>query len=258
MTASQITKLLEARHAKDVFVPECKMGAAGSRILDGWALLSTWSPLTTIGYEIKVSRSDWTQDQKFDEYRAACHLFMVVAPKGVVQPGELPHGVGLLEPLGAGTGCRLVLRGKAVRQEPDTSKLVKLMAHVLMWRKDTRDYGMQTKAQRASHWRVWADERQDFQLVGRSVRGHMRKILVDAIDAKNRAESRAQALEAADAILRELGVTPSTYHWNTRRQIEAALRKDAEGTIADINATIERLARLRNRIEQPEVTEATR
>ena len=99
MTEAEITRLLEDRHVKDIFVPQCKMGSAGSKTLDGWALLPTWSPLTTIGYEIKVSRSDWTHDQKHEQYRAVCHLFFVVAPKGVVRIGELAAGVGLLEPI---------------------------------------------------------------------------------------------------------------------------------------------------------------
>lgn len=220
MTANHLTELLRARHVKDIFVPECKMGAGGSRTLDGWALLPTWSPLTAIGYEIKVSRSDWLQDQKFEEYRSACHLFFVVALRGVVQIGELPPGVGLLEPIGQGTGCRLVMRAKATRGTPDDARLVRLMAHVLMWRKDQRDYGAQTREQRAAFWKSWVAEREDFHVVGRSVRGRMRQILDEAIQAKQTAESRARRLEDVDAVLTELGIRPGWDRWSTRRSVE--------------------------------------
>lgn len=248
-SARILTGLLEERHAKDVFVPECKMGEAGSRTLDGWALLPTWSPLTSIGYEIKVSRSDWLQDQKFEEYRSACHLFFVVAPKGVVQSGELPTGVGLIEPVGEGSGRRLLMRAKASRQEPDKAKLVRVMAHVLMWRKDQRSGFAQSREQRASFWKKWVDERQDFATIGRSVKGRMRTILAEAIKERQAAEFRAKQLEDADAVLRELGVTPGWDRWSTRRHVEEALRTEADATMAAIDDAVAKIEALRRRIE---------
>jgi len=225
------------------------MGAAGSRILDGWALLPTWSPLTTIGYEIKVSRSDWLQDQKYEDYRTGCHLFYVVAPKGIVQKAELPNGVGLIEPIGKGDGERLVMRVKGVRQQPDPSVLVHLMAHVLMWRKDDREKGAQTREQRAAFWQKWVEEKQQFHAIGRSVKGRMRTILRDALDDRARADARAKELEGVQAILDELGVKPNFNIWSTRRQIESALNGVAKETIMDLTGTIERLVSLRGRLQ---------
>jgi hypothetical protein len=248
MNATQISSLLADRHAKDVFVPECKMGSAGSRTLDGWALLPTWSPLTTIGYEIKVSRSDWLRDQKFEAYRSACHLFFVVAPKGIVQAGELPTGVGLLEPIGKGPGCRLVMRGKATRGTPDEAKLARLMAHVLMWRKDQRDYGALTREGRAAFWRRWVDEQRDYDAIGRSVRGRMRQILRDAVDARRVAESRAKGLEYADEVLKELGVRAGWDRWSMKRNIERALEQEAGQTLANIDSAVTSLSTLRQRV----------
>lgn len=247
-TAVELSTLLAARHSDGIYVPECKMGQVGSRTLDGWALLPTWSPLTSIGYEIKVSRSDWLQDQKFEEYRSACHLFYVVAPKGIVSVGELPGGVGLLEPIGQGTGRRLVMRVKSIRQEPDAAKLVRLMAHVLMWRKDMSNGFAQSRERRAAFWRAFVEEKKDFHVVGQSVKGRMRSMLKEAIDGRRLAEFKAEQLDEARIALEELGVKPGHDRWVTRRNIEAALRQGANETIADLSTTIERLANLRNRV----------
>ena len=242
MTATQLQRLLKQRHTGDVYVPECKMGAAGSRSLDGWALLPTWSPLTTIGYEIKVSRSDWLQDQKFEFYRSVCHLFFVVAPKGVAALAELPQGVGLLEPIGKGTGMRLVMRSKPVRQEPDGDKLVRLMAHVLMWRRDISE--APDRPRRAEIWRRWVEERQEFRAIAMSVKGRMRTLLTEALDARSRAESNASRLQDTADVLKELGITAGYDRWSTKRAIERALTSHQTETLAAVRAAVKALQRV--------------
>jgi hypothetical protein len=95
MTAAGLLAMLETRHSNDVFVPECKDGPTQTRShlrLDAWVLLKTWSPITTIGYEIKVDRGDWRRDDKLHQYMPLCHLLYVVALKGVVPADELPAG----------------------------------------------------------------------------------------------------------------------------------------------------------------------
>jgi hypothetical protein len=53
------------------------------------------------GFEIKVSRGDWHRELahpgKAEEMAMFCDHWWIVAPKGVVQDGELPPGWGLLE-----------------------------------------------------------------------------------------------------------------------------------------------------------------
>src|SRR5688500_2367282 len=110
--------MLASRHLDAVFVAECKDGPTQTRShlrLDAWVLAKTWSPITTIGYEIKVDRADWRRDDKLHNYMPLCHLLYVVAPKGVVPIEELPQGVGLLEPVGQ--AGRLQARRRAARRE---------------------------------------------------------------------------------------------------------------------------------------------
>lgn len=251
ITASALGDLLASRHAGDVFVPQCKMGEVGSRVLDAWALLPTWRPLTAIAYEIKVSRSDWLRDAKLDAYRACCHLLVVVAPKGVVLPAELPTGAGLLEPIGQGTGQRLLMRVKPVRHAPDDAALVRLMAYVLMWRRDERaDRAYGSREQRAARWRAWVDERKDFRVISSDVKGRMRAMLTDALADKARAESHAARLSEAAEILRELGVPPVGDPWWQRRKIEDALCAESDVALGSIDQALTALTALRRRIAQ--------
>ncbi len=152
MTADTIQKMLAQRHADAVFVPECKDGPTQTRShrrLDAWVLLKTWSPITTIGYEIKVDKADWRRDEKIHDYMPLCHLLYVVAPKGIVPADELPAGVGLMEPVG--DAGRLQVRRKAARRE--IALPAELMVYVLMCRtKITRDRFDVEPAER--HWRT--------------------------------------------------------------------------------------------------------
>lgn len=62
ITAKAILELLRAKHAEDVFVPECKTGPSQGHDhsrFDAWVMKKSWANAATIGYEIKVSRSDF-------------------------------------------------------------------------------------------------------------------------------------------------------------------------------------------------------
>lgn len=235
--------LLADRHVGHLYIPECKLGSSGTRVLDAWALLPTWSPITTIGYEIKNTRSDWVRDQKFLEYRPVCHLLVVVAQKGIVTKGELPDGIGLLEP----AGNRLVMRVKPARMEPDWRAMGLLMTHILMWRvRVDRARGLSREG-RIQHWREFVEQKREFSLIGHSVAGRMRVLLRDALDRANVAERKAVRLAEAAAILDTLGVRLDT--WDLRQEIE---RKVAEaggaGVVRDIDALIHALGAVRERL----------
>ncbi len=71
-----------------------------------------------IGHEIKVSRADWLSElrnpQKAGAFAGLLSEFYVVAPKGVVQPGELPDGWGLL----VFHPSRITVARRAVTEDP--------------------------------------------------------------------------------------------------------------------------------------------
>ena len=127
--------LLETKHTKDVFIAECKNGETwGARDLlklDAWVLQRTYSPLTTIGYEIKCSRADFENDQKWIGYLDLCHLFYFVCPAGLIRSTDIPSNIGLIWVSKSG---RLHTKRKATRAIPDIQKQNGLLIYALMSR----------------------------------------------------------------------------------------------------------------------------
>jgi len=114
VTAAQILEHLQKLHVGAtppwVFYSEVKSGPSwgqktpwGTRnedlyIMDAVAIKKSWSRPCIEGYEIKVSRSDFLRDKKWQNYQAYCHKFSFVCPPGIVTLDDLKeHGdVGLL------------------------------------------------------------------------------------------------------------------------------------------------------------------
>lgn len=77
-------------------------GWKSTRYCDAMAM-SLWPSrgLELIGFEVKVSRSDWIRElkkpDKADELSRSCHRWYVVAPPATVDLAELPSKWGLLE-----------------------------------------------------------------------------------------------------------------------------------------------------------------
>lgn len=134
-TAKDIENILAKHYSKDVFIPQCKNGETWSAHnllkLDAWVLRRTYSPLTTIGYEIKVSRQDFENDQKWTGYYDLCHLFYFVCPAGLIRNTDVPNNVGITW---VSKNGRLHTKKVAERHEPDIHKLNSLLIYSLMSR----------------------------------------------------------------------------------------------------------------------------
>lgn len=106
-TETRMIDLLRARYKEDkgwAFVSHVgdTTGFDKSRTADGVAM-HTWPSrkYETLGFEVKVSRSDWTRElgkpAKAESVQRYCHQwFLVVPDAAIVKPGELPLGWGLL------------------------------------------------------------------------------------------------------------------------------------------------------------------
>lgn len=113
ITAKDVRAMLAVRYAPPEWRIEHEL-TLNVRRLDTVAL-RMWGGsgrgYEVLGFEIKVSRADWLREltsiEKAAEWAHVVDRFFVVAPKGVVQEGELPRDWGLLEVTGTGTGLRL-------------------------------------------------------------------------------------------------------------------------------------------------------
>ena len=116
-TASHIKMLLAKRYCQPewsiFFEVADEAGGRATRYTDAVAM-NLWPSrgLSIVGFEIKVSRSDWVKElrdpAKADAMMRNCDQWWVVAAKGIVQDGELPPTWGLLEVDGRGLVQRTV------------------------------------------------------------------------------------------------------------------------------------------------------
>lgn len=98
--ATDIKHALSLKHREDFFLTEVKNGSTWSNnalaIMDALAIKKSWAKPCLTGYEVKVSRSDFMNDEKWPIYKSLCHRFYFACPKDLIQPDELPDDVGLV------------------------------------------------------------------------------------------------------------------------------------------------------------------
>lgn len=172
ITAKAILELLRAKHAEDVFVPECKTGPSQGHDhsrFDAWVMKKSWANAATIGYEIKVSRSDFLRDQKWPNYLPFCNSLYFVAPRAIILPSEMPEGVGLITVSEGGT--RLTTSRKAAyRSIADPAQLLR---YILMCRTrittESESYRGVTREESAAQWAAWLAEKGSARDVGHRV-----------------------------------------------------------------------------------------
>ncbi len=110
VTSDDIKKALALQSGDDFFITECKNGSTffppsqGLLKFDGLQIAKSWThPKITI-YEVKVSRGDFHQDNKWNLYLQYCNEFYFVVPKGLIKKDELPDHIGL-QYYNPETGC---------------------------------------------------------------------------------------------------------------------------------------------------------
>lgn len=168
-SAKQIENLLARRHSDDIFIPECKDGPthiANHLRMDAWSMKRSWTNSLSIGYEIKVSRQDFLNDQKWHNYLQYCNEFYFVCPSGLIDKSELPAEVGLLYV--AKTGTRLFKKKPAQRRIVDLPE--SLLKYILICRADIRsERYLDCKERNISYWKNWLEEKKENQVLGYKV-----------------------------------------------------------------------------------------
>lgn len=172
MTENDIIKLLETRHSSDVFVAQCKDGPTWGQKhlrLDAWAMKRSWVNFRTIGYEIKVARSDFLSDKKWKNYLPYCQEFYFVSPHDVIRKEEVPESAGLIHATKNGT--KLYTRKPATFREIEDP--VALYLYILMSRaKIMPPYSPEVYPgyeREKSYWENWIRERKLDHRFGRRV-----------------------------------------------------------------------------------------
>lgn len=143
MTAHDIRALLHIRHQDDLLIEELYSGSpkmdagCGKARMDAWVMTRSWANPRYICYEIKVSRSDFMQDNKWPEYLGACTEFYFAVAPGVMDPKECPDEAGML--VATTNGGRLICKKKAPKREPDYHRIFNVIKSAMM--RDSSDCG---------------------------------------------------------------------------------------------------------------------
>lgn len=258
LTAKQVVGLLAARHTKDVFVAECKVGpthAVGGRVprLDAWAMPRSWSKPSVHGYEVKVARQDFLRDEKWAEYMTYCNCMWFVAPKSLIQLEELPPEVGLLEV--SKNGKRLFTRRKAVERDVEIPE--DLWRYVLMCRAVISERDIDLERSSTAYWERWLRERKRKNELGYEVRGKIRDI-ANRLQVENDRLTRENEVFADVRKILDAAGIDSVDRWYTRNEVQRKIDDQQAGYRRDLKrALFEATRAIQNLEEEIEAVAST-
>ena len=215
MKSHDIKKALACKHTKDFFLSECKTGSSMTDFLqfDGYAIKKSWTNLRFTGYEIKVSRGDFLQDQKWRGYLPYCNEFYFVCPKDMIKPTEIPDGIGLIYCYPDTHVLRIVKRPKFREIEIPTN----LLLYAIMWRVEDNKYPFFNRKE--EYFKQWLKNKEYGYYLGREVSKSFSK-KIDEMENINREninlKAKLQHYEKIKEILRENNIKT----WNDNQCLE--------------------------------------
>jgi len=253
LTHGEIVALLAKRHSKDVFVPECKTGPTwyGNPIrLDAWAMPRSWAHWDTWGYEVKASRADFLQDDKWPRYLDYCHHFAFVCPWEMIKVSEVPEGAGLIWVTSG--GHRLHTKVKAPRREIEVP--AELLIYILMSRTVVcgrlMDDGIPHGADRErslAYWREWLVQKEESREIGYRVSSALAARVAQADSDLRVAKTMMERVGGVDKELQEqLGISLNELAgWGS---VRAGRLQDAATGVPD--SLLRDMAELERRLER--------
>jgi len=261
--AWQIIKALARRHRMDAFFTEVKNGPTQTRAnhnkIDALAIKLSWTQFNITGYEVKVSRSDFMRDSKWQAYLPMCNqLYFAVAP-GVCEITEVPDVCGLVR-FTANGGLRTLKKAPWREIEPPV-EMYKYLLFSRVGSFEVQDR-MRPRSQRILDneriqlFKDYVDGRLDLKMLGYRLG---KKVIQDIADVKKRnaeLEYRLRDMKNADdeltAICRALDVTSNYEREKACLNVIEHMRQSGGVTptmanqIAQISAISRRLAEAMN------------
>jgi hypothetical protein len=260
MTARDIEAALISKYReKYVCVPQCKTGATqiatNLGIIDMWVMAKSWAHPRVIGFEIKVSRSDFLNDTKWPGYLEYCNEFYFVVPStNIATPEEMPDGVGLM--VVSTTGNVIYTKRKAAYRDAPIPE--DIYRYILMCRaRIDPEYQGRDKAE---YWRNWLTTKEVNRELGYAVSEELRRAINDEIEKAREENKRIrrenenlleikEALEKAGIEWRRLS------SWNAPGKVVERLEEFESGLSArtrnDIQTCISALQRIQEVTSEP-------
>ena len=208
--SSDIIKLLERKYPIENFlsVPECKIGSTWFKSMcsrfDMWVMARSWAHPRFIGCEIKVARSDFLSDNKWQNYLPYCTEFYFVAPPGIIDPGEVPEAAGLMV---TSKNCKQLITKKKAPVR-DVAIPQSIFIYLLMCR--TRVTVDNTARCQEAIWRDRLRQMKVNKSLGWDVAKHISRLVdkkvKDVIDENQTLKEENRRLEMVKCCMDELGI----------------------------------------------------
>ncbi len=220
--ALDLMRELRNRHVQDVFLEEMS-GASTAHRMDAWAMPRSWSKFTTIGYEIKVSRGDFLQDQKWHNYLGLCHEFYFVCPWGLIKPEELPGGCGLMYL--TKTGNRLQIKRKAPRrQDADPTVMTRAIMRASAFENGfggARQRTVQNRTERIAEMEQYIEDRHAGRRAAARLSSDYRRRITDAERTAKDAEYQLGLMRWVRDELKKIGIDgPVQGKWQVQSELD--------------------------------------
>lgn len=232
--AKDIIDALSIKHEKDVFVSECKIGSSwylhNCQRLDAWVMNKSWSNPLVTGYEVKVSRGDFNQDNKWRGYLDYCNEFYFVCPVGLIKPDEISKEAGLRYVYA--NSKKIMTKKKAPYRDVQIPE--EIFRYVLMCRIKVRGEYINRKEDEKKYWKDWLKTKEinksfGWQL-GNTLRKTIEKKIIDAEAHNKDLEKKIKNLENAVRILESLGIdTDGYFQWHLEEKIKDKLKQIETG-----------------------------
>jgi len=233
ITARVLLDALLNKHWEDVCIPECKVGSTwlttGCLRLDLWVMKKSWANPKTYCYEIKISRSDFVNDDKWQKYLEYCSDFYFVTPPGIIEPNELPPEAGLF--VSTKNGTRLYCKKKAITREvkiPEDLFRYILMARTII--ETERDY----KGSKKALFETWLEEKKVNRelgwLVSKALREEIDKKILKVEEENERLLNQNKQYEEIKELLKKIGANPyDVLGWNGEDRFREILKNTELG-----------------------------
>ncbi len=251
ITAGRVMNLLAVRHSDDVFVAECTAKPKSFR-MDAWAMRTSYSRPAIWGYEVKVSRRDFVQDNKWSEYMDHCNEFYFVSPSGVIDPSEVPEEAGLIWV--AQTGTRLYTKKKAPRRKV---KIPEQFWRYLVMKGWSTPRQMDYDDAR-EYWRKWLENRElDWRFghhVSKAIAETVEKEVTKVARENKHLKHENAQYESIKGMLEEMGLSVSDSSWHVRQKldeirsgVDKEMKRKVESALRSLQGMMEVINEIENR-----------
>jgi len=232
-SAREIKIALSLKHKRDYFMTEVKNGpthfATNLRIIDAVAISKSWANPCITGYEIKVSRPDFLNDEKWHEYLGLCHKFSFVAPKGLIDKKEIDKRCGLLT---------INEYGKLYTQKKPLFRKIELdidfLWYIIITRLENDRYPFHSN--QADYWKDWLNHKKLNSELGYELRA---KIAGTIRDLQRKLDAQERDNADIRKVMKEHDIKN---HWDLERVLKSKkvvaepwMQSNIKGTIENLN-----------------------